>query len=125
MGAAGPAAPDRNAKRWWSFVERLANDDLQGRGTGSPAHCKAADLVAAEFRRAGLVPGTDGGHIQPVKLTGRRIVETETSLDPRAAPLPRLVSGWNVRSSWSRQAQVVSSPFRTRVPTMSRGRDRR
>jgi hypothetical protein len=49
MVAADAAAPDRDGKRWQSFVEMLANDDMQGRDTGSPAHRKAADLVAAEF----------------------------------------------------------------------------
>src|SRR5215475_3881269 len=79
--AAGIAAADRDGKRWWSFVEMLANDDMQGRDTGSPAHRKAADLVAAEFQRAGLTPAGVTGYIQPVKFTGRRIVEAESSLE--------------------------------------------
>jgi hypothetical protein len=78
--AAGIAA-DRDGKHWWSFVEMLANDDMQGRDTGSPAHHKAADLVAAEFQRAGLTPAGITGYIQPVKFSGRKIVEAETSLE--------------------------------------------
>jgi hypothetical protein len=54
---------------------------MQGRNTGSPAHRKAADLVAAEFKRAGIAPGAAGGYIQPVKFTGRKIVEAESSLE--------------------------------------------
>src|SRR5262245_11930976 len=79
--AAGSAAPDRDGKRWWSLVEMLANDDMQGRDTGSPAHRKAADLVAAEFQRAGLTPGGVAGYLQPVKFTGRKIIEAESSLE--------------------------------------------
>ncbi len=79
--AAGAAAADRDGKRWWSFVEMLANDDMQGRDTGSPAHRKAADLVATEFQRAGLLPGGVTGYIQPVKFSGRKIVEADSSLE--------------------------------------------
>jgi peptidase M28-like protein len=79
--AAGVAAPGRDGKRWWSFVEMLANDDMQGRDTGSAAHRKAADLVATEFQRAGLAPAGVTGSIQPVKFSGRTIVEAETSLE--------------------------------------------
>ena len=81
MVATGVAAPDRDGKRWWSFVEMLANDEMQGRDTGSPAHRKAADLVAAEFQRAGLTPAGINGYLQPVKFTGRKIVEAESSLE--------------------------------------------
>ena len=37
-------APD--GKRWWSYVEALANDQMQGRETGSEAYRKAAQFVA-------------------------------------------------------------------------------
>src|SRR3954453_14276922 len=30
------------ATRWWSHVEALANDGMEGRNTGSPAHKRAA-----------------------------------------------------------------------------------
>lgn len=79
--AAGVAAPGRDGKRWWSFVEMLANDDMQGRDTGSAAHRKAADLVAIEFQRAGLAPAGVTGAIQPLKFSGRTPVEAETSLE--------------------------------------------
>src|SRR5215468_7151271 len=81
MVAAVAAAPDRDGKRWWSFVEMLANDDMQGRDTGSAAHRKAADLVATEFQRAGLTPAGINGYLQPVKFSGRKVVEAETSLE--------------------------------------------
>lgn len=79
--AGGVAAADRDGKRWWSFVEILANDDMQGRDTGSPAHRKAADLVATQFQRASLTPAGAAGFIQPVKFSGRKIDEAQTSLE--------------------------------------------
>jgi hypothetical protein len=39
----------------------LAHDSMAGRGTGSPGGFKAAEYVAAEFRRVGLEPAGENG----------------------------------------------------------------
>jgi protein-tyrosine-phosphatase len=67
-------------KRCWADVRILADDAMEGRQTGSPAHRRAAAYVADQFRDANLSPGTDGGFIQPVKLRVREIVEEKSSL---------------------------------------------
>ena len=77
LGAIGLRADE---KRWWSHVEALANDGMEGRNTGSPAHKRAAEYVAAQFQKAGLEPAGIGGYIQPVKFKTRRIVEAQSSL---------------------------------------------
>ena len=46
-------APNGDGARWWSHVEALASDQMQGRLTGSAEHRKAAQYVAAQFERAG------------------------------------------------------------------------
>src|SRR5882762_2869325 len=66
--------------RWWSHVEFLASDVLQGRDTGTPAHRHAADYVASQFRKAGLEPAGTAGFLQPVGFKSRRIVEALSSL---------------------------------------------
>src|SRR5947207_11379290 len=71
---------DEPAARWWSHVQALANDGMEGRNTGSPGHKRAADYVAAEFKKAGLEPAGIGGYIQPVKFNTRTIVEAQSSL---------------------------------------------
>jgi Zn-dependent M28 family amino/carboxypeptidase len=68
------------AARWWSHVEALANDSMEGRNTGSPAHKRAAEYVAAQFQKAGLEPAGVGGYLQPVPFKTRRIVEEQSSL---------------------------------------------
>jgi len=65
---------------WWAHVEALANDGMEGRNTGSPAHKRAAEYVAAQFRKAGLEPAGLNGYIQPVAFKTRRIVENASSL---------------------------------------------
>src|SRR5471030_2150538 len=71
---------DDTAARWWSHVEVLANDGMEGRNTGSPGHKRAADYVAAQFKKSGLEPAGIGSYIQPVKFKTRRIVEAQSSL---------------------------------------------
>jgi hypothetical protein len=80
--AAGLRAADADASRWWSFVEALANDDMEGRDTGTAAHRRAAEYASSQFALAGLSPAPGAsGYIQPVKFTGRRIVEAQSSLE--------------------------------------------
>ena len=80
-----------NKSRWWSHVEALAGDGMEGRNTGSPAHKRAAEYVAEQFKRAGLEPAGVDGYIQPVAFNARRIVESQSSLalvrDGRTEPL--------------------------------------
>src|SRR5688500_12666508 len=68
------------AAKWWSHIEFLASDAMNGRDTGSPEHRKAAEYVAAEFKRAGLEPGGTTGYFQPIRFRARRIVEPKSSL---------------------------------------------
>src|SRR6476660_6415488 len=82
---------EETSKRWWAHVQALANDGMEGRNTGSPGHKRAADYVAAEFKKAGLEPAGVGGYIQPVAFNTRKIVEAQSSLalvrDGKTEPL--------------------------------------
>ena len=83
VGLAAVALAARNppvAARWWSYIEFLADDKLEGRETGSAGHRKAAEFIAGEFERNGLKPAGTAGYVQPVKLVSRRIQEDRSSL---------------------------------------------
>jgi Zn-dependent M28 family amino/carboxypeptidase len=73
-------AADDTATRWWSHVEALANDGMEGRNTGSAGHKRAADYVSTQFQKSALEPAGVGGFIQPVKFNTRRIDEAKSSL---------------------------------------------
>ncbi len=77
---AGAAGLGADQQRWWSYVQALANDGMEGRDTGSAAHKRAAEYVAAQFAQAGLEPAGINGYIQPVAFKTRRIVEAQSSL---------------------------------------------
>jgi hypothetical protein len=77
--------------RWWSHIQVLADDRMEGRNTGSEGHRRAAQFVAGEFERAGLKPAGTSGYFQPVKLNVRSIDEPASNLalvrDGKATPL--------------------------------------
>jgi Zn-dependent M28 family amino/carboxypeptidase len=75
-----PAQTPSTSARWWTHVQALASDDMEGRNTGSPGHKRAAEYVAAAFQKAGLEPAGVGGYIQPVPFKTRRLIEDKSSL---------------------------------------------
>lgn len=74
------AANGDDGSRWWSYVEYLASDQMQGRLTGSPEHKKAAEYVAAQFQNDGLKPAGENGYIQPVRFKTLQLDEAHSSL---------------------------------------------
>jgi len=74
---AGKVPPGRS---WWSHVETLAADDMEGRATGSKGHRKAAEYVAQEFERAGLKPAGASSYFQRVPIRTRKIIESRSNL---------------------------------------------
>ena len=74
------SATEGAGTRWWSYVQYLASDKLQGRLTGSEGHRLAAQFVAEHFQQDGLKPAGTQGYIQPVKFFSRTIIEKESSL---------------------------------------------
>src|SRR5579862_9808307 len=66
--------------RWWSHIQVLADDKLEGRNTGSDGHRKAAGFVAGEFERVGLKPAGTSGYMQSVTFDVRQLDEGASSL---------------------------------------------
>ena len=71
----------QDGARWWSHIQVLADDNMEGRNTGSKGHRRAAQFVAGEFERAGLKPAGTSGYFQSVKLDVRSIDEPASHLD--------------------------------------------
>jgi hypothetical protein len=64
--ATTPPGPEQRAERWWQDVAALADDNMEGRLTGTPGYQRAADYVVARLREIGLKPGGPEGYFQPV-----------------------------------------------------------
>src|SRR2546426_1003298 len=69
-----------DAESWWSHVQYLASDSLEGRNTGSEGYRRAADYVARQFQAHGAVPGGTRGYFQPVEFITRKVREPECRL---------------------------------------------
>jgi Zn-dependent M28 family amino/carboxypeptidase len=64
---------------WWAHVTFLADDNLEGRETGSEGLRKAESYIVDQFTKAGLQPAGSDGFYQPVKFISRQIVEKDSS----------------------------------------------
>ena len=113
----------KEGDRWWSHIQVLADDNMEGRNTGSPGHLRAARFVAGEFERAGLKPAGINGYLQPVKFKVAQIDEEHSSLaierDGKTTPL-KLGQDANltVRASMAKKvdAEVVFCGYGLSIP---------
>jgi len=69
------------AAGWWSHMQFLASDALEGRLTGEPGHRKAVEYAAEQFKKAGLKPAGTHGYFQPIEFVSRRIDESKSRLE--------------------------------------------
>src|SRR5260370_35033518 len=70
-----------DAERIRATVKDLSDDALEGRGTGPTGGDKAADLMAAQFKKSGLVPaGSHGTDFQKRSVSGVLTATTETTV---------------------------------------------
>lgn len=67
-------------KLWWSHIQFLADDALEGRNTGSPGHLKAARYVESQFDKLSLKPAGTSGYFQPVRFETRQLTESSVEL---------------------------------------------
>lgn len=70
-------------QRWWSYVQNLASDQMQGRLTGSEAYRKAASYVSEQFKATGVDPKGVDGYLQPVRFNVQRVQAAQSSVTLR------------------------------------------
>src|SRR2546422_7142383 len=64
-----------------SDLQFLADDNLEGRDTGSAGFEKAAAYVTEQFRKIGLKPAGEKGYAQSVEFNVMQIVESGSSIE--------------------------------------------
>ena len=72
--------PRFDGKSWWAYVKVLADDNMEGRETGSEGLRRAEEYIVAKLKAAGLEPAGTDGYYQPVKFKSHQIVEAESSV---------------------------------------------
>ncbi|HXW56945.1 MAG TPA: M28 family metallopeptidase [Candidatus Cybelea sp.] len=126
-GMAFAQDPDWSAlgKAWWSHVEYLADDSLEGRDTGSAGFEKAAAYMADQFRMAGLQPAGVDGYRQPMDFDVVRFDESRSALalirDGRVQPVrigDDAILGVNPRAAERVEADAVFVGYGLTVPEL-------
>ena len=69
-----------DGKSWWNHVKVLADDNMEGRETGSTGLKKAEAYVVEQLKKDGLQPAGVNGFYQPVKFESRELDEKNSSL---------------------------------------------
>lgn len=123
--ALSAAATDWDAagRAWWSDVQYLASDELQGRNTGSPGFEKASAYVAEQFLRAGLKPAGTEDYFQPVQFTETSSELAQSSLSlirngkaQRIAIPDEAALGYSSNSAASVEAPIVFAGYGLVIP---------
>ena len=80
QSASAQTGPTFDGKSWWEYVKVLADDNMEGRETGSPGLQRASAYVVDQLKKDGLQPAGNKGYYQPVKFISRQIDESGSSL---------------------------------------------
>src|ERR1700757_2934206 len=96
--ATQPNAPTR---QWWTHVQALANDEMQGRYPGSEGHRQAVAYVIRQFESSGLMPAGAAGYTQtiPPPIAPFRADRSKAEL---------IADGKTRRLQWLRQIAITS-----------------
>src|SRR6267142_636312 len=73
-------APHFDGNSWWNYVKVLADDNMEGRETGSAGLKRAQAYVVEQLKKNGLEPAGSNGFYQPVKFESRQLIEKDCGL---------------------------------------------
>lgn len=68
-------------KTTYAHMQKLATNEMEGRGTGQKGGRKAAEYIATEFKKYGLTAPVNGSYYQDVPLTKRGFSVEEFSIN--------------------------------------------
>ena len=74
------AAPESyfDGASWWDHVKVLADDNMEGRETGSAGLRRAQAYVVEQLKKNGIEPAGADGYYQPVKFVERQVNEKDS-----------------------------------------------
>jgi len=76
-----PTAPSFDGNAWWQDVKVLADDNMEGRETGSPGLKRAEAYVVDQLKQVGVQPAGTDGFYQPIKFRTRTLDETKSGAE--------------------------------------------
>jgi hypothetical protein len=110
-GNSNQASFDGNT--WWNHIKVLADDNMEGRETGSDGLKRAEAYIVSQLQAAGLEPAGTKGFYQPMPFDERTLREGESSValvrDGKAEPLKLGNDG--ILGTRVDEAPVVKAPL--------------
>ena len=91
LNAQQPVQSHFDGQSWWSYVKVLADDNMEGRETGSAGLRRAEAYVVEQITKAGLIPAGTDGFYQSIKFSQRQVDEKDSAAalvrDGKTSPL--------------------------------------
>ncbi|NOQ27241.1 MAG: M28 family peptidase [Bacteroidales bacterium] len=89
---------------FYKHLEYLSSDELKGRDTGSEGYAMAAEYVADEFNKNGLLPfGDDDTYFQKVPLIKRSLIKSSIKVEA-------LLNGEKVEGKYGENISLLINP---------------
>jgi hypothetical protein len=79
LNAQQPPPSHFDGQSWWSYVKVLADDNMEGRETGSAGLRRAEAYVVEQITKIGLAPAGTDGFYQSVKFSQRQVDEKNSA----------------------------------------------
>ena len=122
MAAGKAIAPSRLE----GHVRALADDKLEGRGTGTRGYDMAAQYVAEQMQSIGLSPGGQGGYLQPVPFLRAELKASQCSFAlvkagetvPLEVGRDVILSPDYLRPKWTTEAPLVFVGYGVSAPEL-------
>ncbi|HSY64395.1 MAG TPA: M28 family metallopeptidase [Terriglobales bacterium] len=112
-----------DGKNWWDYIKVLADDNMEGRETGSSGLQRAEAYIVEQLKQAGIQPAGSDGYYQQIRFQSREIVEKDSSLalvrDGKVEPLALGEDGFfstRVDLAPELQAPMVFAGYGLRIP---------
>src|SRR3977135_3945534 len=79
LNAQQPVQSHFDGQSWWSYVKVLADDNMEGRETGSAGLRRAEAYGVEQITKAGLIPAGPDGFYQSSKFSQRQVDEKDSA----------------------------------------------
>jgi len=70
-----------DGKTWWNYVKVLADDNMEGRQTGSEGLKRAEAYIVEQIKADGLQPAGSNSYYQPIKFIESTLDEAHSNLE--------------------------------------------
>ncbi len=112
-----------DGKSWWEYIKVLADDNMEGRETGSDGLRRAQAYIVEQLKKNGVEPAGSDGYYQTVKFESRQLIEKNSSAalvrDGKSEPLTLgedVIIGTRAETAQEVEAPMVFVGYGLKIP---------